>query len=227
MMCPKIEIFIHSFSRKMGNIIRHSWKKDGVYHRCDEYGNDVDLPAVVRWNGTREWYVNGKLHRDGDLPALERADGGKVWYVNGNCHRDGDLPAIEHAYGHKAWYKNGELHRDGGLPAIHCVSGTKEWYINGKRHRDDDLPAVEFASGTKQWWIHGTQIQRDAAQQIQRTFRTNVLPHLLAVLPEMECSVCLEPMKKTDSVVMTQCNHFYHSVCIDKCREHACPLCNK
>lgn len=42
---------------------------------------DTQAPAVVRPDGTREWRVNGLLHRDGDLPALEKRDGSRWWYV--------------------------------------------------------------------------------------------------------------------------------------------------
>jgi hypothetical protein len=33
-------------------------------------------------NGTKRWYLNGKLHRE-DGPAIEYADGNKGWYLNG------------------------------------------------------------------------------------------------------------------------------------------------
>jgi hypothetical protein len=42
-----------------------------------------DLPAIIRWNGTQEWYKNGKLHRDGDLPAIIGANRFQAWYKNG------------------------------------------------------------------------------------------------------------------------------------------------
>jgi len=32
-------------------------------------------------DGTREWYLNGKLHRE-DGPAFERPDGSRHWYLN-------------------------------------------------------------------------------------------------------------------------------------------------
>ena len=33
--------------------------------------------------GTKEWYVDGKLHRDGGLPAVEWANGSREWWVDG------------------------------------------------------------------------------------------------------------------------------------------------
>lgn len=33
-------------------------------------------------NGTKEWYLNGELHRE-DGPAVERADGTKEWCLDG------------------------------------------------------------------------------------------------------------------------------------------------
>jgi hypothetical protein len=57
-------------------------------------------------NGTKEWYLNGKRHRE-DGPAIEWSDGSKWWYLNGELHRE-DGPAIEHPDGSKYWWLNGE-----------------------------------------------------------------------------------------------------------------------
>jgi antitoxin component YwqK of YwqJK toxin-antitoxin module len=81
--------------------------------------------------GSKEWYKNGKLHREGDLPAVEW-DGSKFWYKNGKLHREGDLPAVEYPDGSKFWFKNGQYHREGDLPAKEYPDGTKEWFKNGQ-----------------------------------------------------------------------------------------------
>jgi hypothetical protein len=57
-------------------------------------------------NGTKEWRLNGKLHREDD-PARESANGDKEWWLNGKLHRE-DGPAIEYASGYKAWWLNGK-----------------------------------------------------------------------------------------------------------------------
>lgn len=62
------------------------------------------------------------------MPANEYPDGTKEWYKDGRLHRDGDLPAIEWASGNKSWLKDGLLHRDGGKPAIERVNEDNEWY---------------------------------------------------------------------------------------------------
>jgi hypothetical protein len=49
---------------------------NGVLHR------DGGRPAIVRENGSQEWWVNGQLHRENG-PAVELADGGKQYYLNG------------------------------------------------------------------------------------------------------------------------------------------------
>ena len=46
-------------------------------------------------DGTKEWYLNGQLHRV-DGPAIEYASGTKAWWLNGKRHRV-DGPAIEWA----------------------------------------------------------------------------------------------------------------------------------
>ena len=43
----------------------------------------MNKPKVkVSANGTKEWYLNGKRHRE-DGPAYEGANGSKWWYLNG------------------------------------------------------------------------------------------------------------------------------------------------
>jgi len=88
----------------------------------------IEYTVRVHDNGAKEWYLNGKLHRE-DGPAIEWADGSKDWYLNGKLHRE-DGPAIEWADGSKDWYLNGKLHREDG-PAIEWANGTKAWYLNG------------------------------------------------------------------------------------------------
>jgi len=65
-------------------------------------------------NGTREWHVNGFLHRD-DGPAFEAENGTRFWYVNGRRHR-----------------------ADG--PAIEWADGTREWYVDGRAVSKSDFP---------------------------------------------------------------------------------------
>ena len=56
-------------------------------------------------NGSKNWYINGKLHRE-DGPAIEAPDGYKAWYINDNLHRE-DGPAIEWGNGDKEWFIHG------------------------------------------------------------------------------------------------------------------------
>jgi len=129
---------------------RREWRlPNGWRHR------DEGLPAFEWADGTKAWWVDGKLHRSGGLPAFEWADGHKEWWVDGKRHRDGGLPAIEWVNGTKAWWVDGKMHRDGGLPAFVWSNGHKEWWVDGKRHRGDGLPAVEWNNGSKEWWVDG------------------------------------------------------------------------
>ena len=61
----------------------------------------------VSYDGAKEWYLNGKLHRV-DGPACEYANGSKEWWLNGNLHR-ANGPACEYANGRKYWYLNSKL----------------------------------------------------------------------------------------------------------------------
>ena len=65
----------------------------------------IEYKVKVHFDGTKEWWLNGKLHRE-DGPAYESYDGTKEWWLNGKLHRE-DGPAIEYSSGTKVWYLNG------------------------------------------------------------------------------------------------------------------------
>lgn len=52
------------------------------------------LPAIIKANGTKEWYYNNYRHRDGDQPAIIKADGTRKWCQKGFYYRDGNKPTI-------------------------------------------------------------------------------------------------------------------------------------
>jgi hypothetical protein len=57
-------------------------------------------------------------------------DGHKQWYLNGKLHREDDLPAIEYTKGSKEYYLNGKPHRENG-PAFYNIGGRKDWFLDG------------------------------------------------------------------------------------------------
>jgi len=126
-------------------------------HTLAQGAAKVDKSTVVQPDGTRVWYLNGKLHRV-DGPAVEGADGLREWYLNGLRHRE-DGPAVEYVDGTRAWYRNGKRHRVDG-PAIERANGTREWIRNDLRHREDG-PAIEYLDGTREWWLDGKRHRED------------------------------------------------------------------
>ena len=85
--------------------------------------------------GTKEWYLNGVLHRE-DGPAVERTNGTKIWWLHGKYHRE-DGPAVEWADGSKEWRLNGKYHREDG-PAYEDMFGNKEWFLNGESLTEEE-----------------------------------------------------------------------------------------
>jgi len=81
-----------------------------------------------------------KLHRLDGRPAVEYADGSKEWYVNGQLHRL-DGPACEAANGYKLWCVGGRIHRLDG-PAVEYSNGRKYWYVDGKRLSEEKFDAL-------------------------------------------------------------------------------------
>ena len=95
----------------------------------------IEYNVKVYENGTKEWYLNGKLHRE-DGPAIEYNDGNKDWYLNGKRHRV-DGPAIEYADGYKAWFLNGVRLTEEEWKAK--VNHSKTIMIQGKEFSEDTI----------------------------------------------------------------------------------------
>ena len=74
------------------------------------------------------------------------SDGTKQWYLNGKLHRE-DKPAYEGSSGTKEWWLNGKLHREDG-PAIEWLNGTKEWWVNGEKLTEEEHKKAMSSSST-------------------------------------------------------------------------------
>ena len=118
----------------------------------------IKYEVKVYPNGDKEWYLNGKLHRE-DGPAVEWADGYKEWFLNGKLHRE-DGPAVESAFGHKEWFLNGKLHREDG-PAIEYSTGTKKWFLNDKSMSED-----EHKRATSKATCEGKEVEIDGVTYV-------------------------------------------------------------
>jgi hypothetical protein len=94
------------------------------------YKVTVDDNKNIRWYNDKDQY-----HRL-DGPAVEWADGSKSWYVEGKLHRQ-DGPAFEQANGYKAWWVEGKRHRLDG-PAIECADG---YWVEGKELTKEEFNA--------------------------------------------------------------------------------------
>ena len=66
-------------------------------------------------------------HNNKNILLHEHKNGDKEWYDNGKRHRE-DGPAIDWIDGHKEWYRNGKLHREDG-PAVEWLNGYKGWWV--------------------------------------------------------------------------------------------------
>jgi hypothetical protein len=116
-------------------------------------------PTHVFPDGTQQWLdVEGLLHRDNDLPAIIKPDGTHEWFSHGMRHRNDGQPAIMCGDGTQIWYVYDNLHRSGDLPAVILSDGTNEWFIDGLRHRDSYKPAVIYPTGVEEYWFNGIRI---------------------------------------------------------------------
>ena len=64
-------------------------------------------PEIDKY-GNKIWYNSqGQFHRDDGCPAAEYASGHKEWYINGKLHRE-DGPASEWSDGTLSWFIDGK-----------------------------------------------------------------------------------------------------------------------
>jgi hypothetical protein len=68
---------------------------------------------------------------------IEYTDGTVEWLLDGKLHRE-DGPAIEYANGTKQWWLDGKLHREDG-PAIEWSIGTKQWWLDGEEYTKEEF----------------------------------------------------------------------------------------
>ena len=88
------------------------------------------LGGSIEWKDENNW-----LHRD-DGPALIKVDGTQEWYQHGELHRE-DGPAVIEADGRQYWYWHGKPHREDG-PAWITPSGDQYWYWRGKAVTEEE-----------------------------------------------------------------------------------------
>jgi len=74
------------------------------YRNANGQRHNPNGPAVVKYDGHKEYYINGKLHNPNG-PAIVDTDGSKYHYINGQLHNENG-PAIVWADGSKFYWIN-------------------------------------------------------------------------------------------------------------------------
>ncbi len=97
----------------------------------------LESPTRTVDNGVIEYRLpNGKFHRE-DGPAVDIEEGSypqRQWWINGKKHREGGLPAVEYADGSKIYYVNDRLHREDGPAIVNIKNKARnQWWINGEK----------------------------------------------------------------------------------------------
>lgn len=113
--------------------------------------------GAIIWSDSK-----GHNHRL-DGPAIIRPDGAKFWYKNGKRHRIGGPACYGYDGEGERWYRNGHLHRTDG-PAINFNDGKTSWYIAGRhietykhlqeltRRSDIEIILLKLKWGKMQYW---------------------------------------------------------------------------
>jgi len=156
----------------MKRLVRESLDEEPYYIEYEEHEPEINM------NGTKEWWLNDKLHRE-DGPAIEWADGSKEWWLNDKLHRE-DGPAVEWADGTKEWWLNNERQPDyfGKKPVRESLdeepyvdyeehdpeidqAGNKYWYNEDRQLHREDGPAVIWTDGSKHWYLNNKLHRED------------------------------------------------------------------
>ncbi len=164
------------------------WFHYGKLHRSgSSSAESTDLPAVIHYDGSCEWWQNGECHRDTVVdnqvqPAIIWADGSREWWRRGKLHRSGapgagsaDLPAIDYVVSKARTPKVRKVPQPNFVARV--LVG-QEWWVDGARHRDNDLPAVIYTSGRKEWWWQG-KLHRDPVMVSRRLARSSPITILV------------------------------------------------
>ena len=87
-------------------------------------------------NNKEVWTHEGRLHREGGLPAVTTPEGTKEYWVSGKRHRESG-PAIEGVFSNDEYWVNGEEYtqfqfenRQGCVIESMTVAGEVLWKIN-------------------------------------------------------------------------------------------------
>ena len=120
---------------------------------------ETEYKVLIDQHGVQSWYL------DGDLRIKVEVEGDKQYFKDGKLHRD-DGPAIESINGYKEYFKDGVTHRDDG-PAVIWQDGGKQWIVDGKRHRLDG-PAVIWAWDEFEWWINDVEMTEEEFNRYNR-----------------------------------------------------------
>jgi hypothetical protein len=150
----RIPIVLVQYTTEFLNVVEEGWIV------CwKNWKKTTRIKIIITNKPTMAKYVNKVLHSLCDTCSVRRKSGRKEWYWQGKKHREGDKPAIEYVSGTKEWWWHGEEHREGDLPAKEWENGSRLWFWRRNLHREGDKPAVECSSGYKAWYKHG-KLQR-------------------------------------------------------------------
>ena len=93
-------------------------------------------------HGNKRWLdQNNRLHRE-DGPAVIRKNGTIEYYIHGQRHRLNG-PAVILVGIREEYWVNGDRHRLNG-PAVIWNNGPIEWWIKDRRVREKDHPFVKL-----------------------------------------------------------------------------------
>ncbi len=152
--------------------VRTEYYTHGILGRQALEGeDDENYYGVIHCDGRKEWFKDGKLHRENDKPAVIRANGQQEWWIDGKLHRDNDQPAI--------------IFRD-----------RLEWWQQGVRKRDDDKPEMILKNGFTQDDRDARYLKENMPEMNQGFTDDSLNPIEADDIPTWVIHVCIEKETK-------------------------------
>lgn len=142
---------------------------DGLPHSFD------DKEAVIRSDGTREWYTNGKLDRPKGPSVIIPYDTQIIPPINPDSMTERERNILQkisldirpdtERHETRKFFNKGVLDDIEDGPAVQYPDGGFEHYKNGQLHYRNG-PTVKYSDGTVEYWVKGQLHRRNGYARI-------------------------------------------------------------
>lgn len=162
-----------------GDVLKAQYNNGDIYYFKDGLLHNLEGPAVINSDGSKEWWENGKkiryenefekkwfkdgvLHKE-DGPAVIFNDDSFQYWLNGIFYSKDEYNKKKNEFSPKIVLKN--VYVGDGVYKLEYANGEKIWKKNNLLHREDG-PSYEDKFGNKYWYKEG-QLHREDGPAVE------------------------------------------------------------